>query len=139
MGELREGPASMARVSMAWQAFLAASGAVVLLVLFPVLTIAAMRLGLDVLGWARLELWIDWLMRPAALLVVGALLGRLGGREGWLVAVVAAAPAVLTKAVLLGTPLAYLVAAAQFLVAGVGGLVGSQPTRWKKLSDDRRN
>lgn len=133
MGTLRGASVSRAAVRLGWQVSLAVVGVMALSVLFPLLMIIPMRLATEALGSARVLLWVDWFLRPVALFVMGAILGLLGGRGGWLVAVVAASPAVVTTAAAHATPMALLVAAFQLLVAGVAGFVGSWCARRRTL------
>lgn len=104
-------------------------GALVLLLSFPAATMLVMRLGLESLGWTPVEHVVDWVMRPVALLLVGLVVGALAGHSGWILSILAACPAVLTKPVVHETPLSIMVAVFQLLVAGAAGYVAGRSRR----------
>jgi len=120
-------------INLMWGGLLALGAAGVLLLAFPVLLVFLTWMGTGVFVSAPVTLLVDWVLRPAIILVVSGVVGRLAGRGGWPLSIVAASPAVLSTAFIRGTTAAVVVGAFQLLVAGIGGWTGSKLQRKDSL------
>ena len=108
------------------------SGATVVMFLIPFLGFARWK----VLGPAPLpistEMLVDWIFPTVTLLIVGTVLGCADARAGWVLGVLAAAPAAVTNAQVSGWGALEVGRVLVWLVlGGLAGLLGS--SMWKRL------